>query len=71
MATSGVPIFKVMVPEGKCIYEDETCDPDVSKRILLWSIMKLIQGNLVQKEREGVVRKALDVAGRTELAFLQ
>ncbi|CAO2600492.1 Choline transporter-like protein 5 [Lemmus lemmus] len=29
LATSGVPIFKVMVPEGKCIYEDETCDPDV------------------------------------------
>nr|XP_048309493.1 choline transporter-like protein 5 isoform X2 [Myodes glareolus] len=29
LATSGVPIFKVMVPEGKCIYEDETCDPDI------------------------------------------
>lgn len=29
LATSGVPVFKVMVPEGKCIYEDETCDPDI------------------------------------------
>ncbi|XP_052034777.1 choline transporter-like protein 5 [Apodemus sylvaticus] len=29
LATSGVPIFKVMVPEGKCIYEDETCDPEI------------------------------------------
>ncbi|XP_040607502.1 choline transporter-like protein 5 isoform X3 [Mesocricetus auratus] len=29
LATSGVPIFKVMVPEGGCIHEDETCDPEV------------------------------------------
>ncbi|XP_051021834.1 choline transporter-like protein 5 [Acomys russatus] len=29
LATSGVPIFKVMVPEGECIHEDETCDPEI------------------------------------------
>ncbi|XP_006501553.1 choline transporter-like protein 5 isoform X3 [Mus musculus] len=29
LATSGVPIFKVMVPAGQCIYEDETCDPEI------------------------------------------
>lgn len=59
-----------MVPEGKCIYEDETCDPDVSKRILLSRVMKLIQGSLVRKEMEGVVRNALDVAGGTQLTCL-
>nr|XP_034356740.1 choline transporter-like protein 5 [Arvicanthis niloticus] len=29
LATSGVPVFKVMVPEGECIHEDETCDPEI------------------------------------------
>ncbi|ERE89263.1 choline transporter-like protein 5 [Cricetulus griseus] len=29
LATSGLPIFKVMVPQGKCIHEDETCDPEI------------------------------------------
>ncbi|XP_052586249.1 choline transporter-like protein 5 isoform X4 [Peromyscus californicus insignis] len=29
LATSGVPIFKVMVPEGECRYEDEICDPEI------------------------------------------
>uniref|UniRef100_A0A0G2JX63 Choline transporter-like protein n=1 Tax=Rattus norvegicus TaxID=10116 RepID=A0A0G2JX63_RAT len=29
LATSGVPIFKVMVPEGECIHEDEACDPEI------------------------------------------
>lgn len=32
MATSGTPIYRVITPEGKCKYENRTCDPDVSKR---------------------------------------
>ncbi|XP_017658830.1 choline transporter-like protein 5 [Nannospalax galili] len=28
LATSGVPVFKVIAPEGQCAYEDETCDPE-------------------------------------------
>jgi hypothetical protein len=32
LATSGVPIYKVIAPEGQCIHENQTCDPEVSKR---------------------------------------
>ncbi|XP_045148111.1 choline transporter-like protein 5 [Echinops telfairi] len=37
LATSGVPIYKVMTPGGQCIHENKTCDPqtfnttDISK----------------------------------------
>ncbi|EPQ11280.1 Choline transporter-like protein 5 [Myotis brandtii] len=29
LATSGTPIYKVITPEGKCKYENRTCDPDI------------------------------------------
>ncbi|XP_069863404.1 choline transporter-like protein 5 isoform X2 [Dipodomys merriami] len=29
LATSGVPVYKVVVPEGKCVHENETCDPEI------------------------------------------
>uniref|UniRef100_A0A8C3YF87 Choline transporter-like protein n=1 Tax=Catagonus wagneri TaxID=51154 RepID=A0A8C3YF87_9CETA len=28
LATSGVPIYKVITPEGQCIHENKTCDPE-------------------------------------------
>ncbi|XP_031231788.1 choline transporter-like protein 5 isoform X4 [Mastomys coucha] len=35
LATSGEPIFKVMVPEGQCIYEDEVCDPEIFPKTII------------------------------------
>ena len=35
MATSGVPIYKVIAPEGKCKHENTTCNPEVSQRLSL------------------------------------
>ncbi|XP_060248444.1 choline transporter-like protein 5 isoform X3 [Meriones unguiculatus] len=32
LATSGVPTYKVMAPEGQCMHENETCDPEVFPR---------------------------------------
>ncbi|KAL6091530.1 hypothetical protein STEG23_022216, partial [Scotinomys teguina] len=32
LATSGAPIFKVMVPEGECRHADEICDPEIFPR---------------------------------------
>uniref|UniRef100_A0A2K6EZ81 Choline transporter-like protein n=1 Tax=Propithecus coquereli TaxID=379532 RepID=A0A2K6EZ81_PROCO len=29
LATSGVPVYKVIAPEGQCIHENETCDPEI------------------------------------------
>ncbi|XP_073935845.1 choline transporter-like protein 5 isoform X1 [Castor canadensis] len=29
LATSGVPIYKVIAPEGQCIHENQTCDPEI------------------------------------------
>ncbi|XP_073090240.1 choline transporter-like protein 5 isoform X4 [Manis javanica] len=29
LATSGVPIYKVITPEGQCKYENNTCDPEI------------------------------------------
>uniref|UniRef100_A0A8C8ZVC7 Choline transporter-like protein n=1 Tax=Prolemur simus TaxID=1328070 RepID=A0A8C8ZVC7_PROSS len=29
LATSGVPIYKVIAPEGQCVYENEICDPEI------------------------------------------
>ncbi|XP_072863303.1 choline transporter-like protein 5 isoform X8 [Chlorocebus sabaeus] len=28
LATSGVPVYKVIAPEGHCIHENQTCDPE-------------------------------------------
>nr|KAF6445156.1 solute carrier family 44 member 5 [Molossus molossus] len=29
LATSGVPIYKIVTPAGKCKYENKTCDPEI------------------------------------------
>ncbi|XP_023062940.1 choline transporter-like protein 5 [Piliocolobus tephrosceles] len=29
LATSGVPVYKVIAPEGHCIHENQTCDPEI------------------------------------------
>ncbi|XP_063480130.1 choline transporter-like protein 5 isoform X2 [Symphalangus syndactylus] len=29
LATSGVPVYKVIAPEGRCIHENQTCDPEI------------------------------------------
>ncbi|XP_053448494.1 choline transporter-like protein 5 isoform X2 [Nycticebus coucang] len=31
LATSGIPVYKVVDPEGHCQHENETCDPDIFK----------------------------------------
>ncbi|XP_040843183.1 choline transporter-like protein 5 [Ochotona curzoniae] len=29
LATSGIPIYKVVIPQGQCVHENKTCDPEV------------------------------------------
>ncbi|XP_058514149.1 choline transporter-like protein 5 isoform X7 [Ochotona princeps] len=29
LATSGIPIYKVVIPQGQCIHENKTCDPEI------------------------------------------
>ncbi|XP_055470286.1 choline transporter-like protein 5 [Psammomys obesus] len=54
LATSGVPTYKVMVPEGQCMHENETCDPEVFPRTNIPKVCPGASCNFAFYDRESM-----------------
>ncbi|KAK2491362.1 hypothetical protein MC885_012854 [Smutsia gigantea] len=68
LATSGVPIYKVITPEGQCKYENNTCDPESDERKMGNEPFKESYSDVIEIAMRAKVNGVKKIFNTTEIA---